>query len=269
MTETLLFLRDITFQYPESSWRLAPVSFSIGRGEIVAILGPNGSGKSTLLRLAAGVLKPIGGEVFLDGRNVNTLGRRAIARRLGYLPQNTESHFDYSVEEVVAMGRFPRLGGLGFLGQRDLAVIQRSLEQTATETLRNRPLSRLSGGERQRAMLASVLAQEPQVLLLDEPTNALDIHHQMRFFSILSSLVHQGLAVVIVTHDLNLASLYSQRIFLMKAGRMVQEGHPEEVLTQQILYDVYGEGLELMSHPTHLCPIVLPTVQKRKENNSS
>ncbi len=254
-----LCAEGVDYQYAESDWQLFPASFSVMKGEILGIIGPNGSGKSTLLKIAARVLSPDAGQVLLEGKDMGKMNRREIARRLAYLPQNAESHLDYAVEEVVAMGRFPYLKGPGFLSSHDMDVVTRCLLQTETECYRERPLSRLSGGERQRVLLASVIAQEPKVLLLDEPTSALDIHHQVRFFTLLNDLVAGGLAVAVVTHDLNLASLFSDRLLLLKGGKIIHQGSAEEILNSRILRETYGDGMEIMRHPTIGRPVVLPT----------
>jgi iron complex transport system ATP-binding protein len=167
---------------------------------------------------------------------------------------------DYTVEEVVAMGRFPHLRGAGFLGPHDEAVIVKCMRQTDTERYRRRPINRLSGGERQRVLLASVLAQEPKVLLLDEPTSALDINHQVRFFTVLTDLVRSGMGGMVVTHDINLASLFSQRLLLIKGGKILHQGEPGSILTREILQEAYGEGIEVSRHPTRDRPVVFPSV---------
>jgi iron complex transport system ATP-binding protein len=249
----------VSYRYPDAAWRLEAVSLDVRARELLAIIGPNGSGKSTLLRLGAGVLRPDAGLVELDGAALASLSRREVARHLGYLPQHVTSEFDYRVEEVVAMGRFPHLVGAGFLARADLAVIDRCLDATEVAPYRHRPLSHLSGGERQRVLLASVLAQEPRVLLLDEPTSALDLHHQVRFFALLRRLAAQDIAVAVVTHDVNLASLYSDRVALLRAGRLVEEGPPEAVLRPDVLQATYGDEVLLEKHPTTGRPIVLPT----------
>ncbi len=258
MGGVLLEFERVGFRYPGSQWRLADVSLVVPSGEVVGIIGPNGSGKTTLLRLGAGVLSPESGRVRLAGQDVRGLSRRHIARLLGYLPQQVTSEFDYQVEEVVAMGRFPHLRGAGFLGARDLAVVERCLDASEVAGLRRRRLSRLSGGERQRALLASVLAQEPRVLLLDEPTMALDLHHQRRFFALVRRLAADGIAVVVVTHDVNLASLYCDSLALLREGRLAHRGRPEEVLTPEVLRATYGEEVVLERHPECGRPIVLP-----------
>ena len=258
MSDPLLRFDAVTYQYRDAAWRLDAVSLDVRAQEVLAVIGPNGSGKSTLLRLGAGVLRPRSGRVALDGREMAALSRRAVAASLGYLPQKVASEFDYRVEEVVAMGRFPHLAGAGFLSASDLAVVDRAMAATEIEPFRQRPLSHLSGGECQRAFLASVLAQEPRVLLLDEPTASLDLHHQVRFFGLLRRLSAQGMAVMVVTHDVNLASLYSDRVALLRGGRLVEDGPPEAVLRAEVLQATYGSEVVLDRHPLTQRPIVLP-----------
>ena len=262
MDETLLEFDRVAFRYPGSEWRLEGVSMSVGAGEVLGVIGPNGSGKSTLLRLGAGVLRPAAGNIRLTGQDIRRMARRQIARVLGYLPQQVTSGFDYRVEEIVAMGRFPHLRGAGFLGARDVEVVERCLEASEVAALRDRRLSRLSGGERQRALLASVLAQEPRVLLLDEPTVALDLHHQRRFFALVRRLAAGGIAVVVVTHDVNLASLYCDTLALLRDGRLAHRGTPDEVLTPEVLRATYGDEVVLQHHPECGRPIVLPRSSK-------
>lgn len=260
MAGELLRLDNVTVRYAEAGWQMQPVSLALNAGEMVAVIGPNGSGKSTLLKLAAGVLAPESGQALVRGRDLAHYERKDIARVLGYLPQQIHPAFDYTVEEVVAMGRFPHLAGFGFLSREDLDVVARCMAQTETAAYRGRALSHLSGGERQRVYLASILAQEPRLLLLDEPTAALDIHHQARFFRLLRALVKNGLAVCVVTHDLNVASLYCDRLFLMAGGARVCEGAAEEVLRRDILSEVYGETVSVQKDPHSGKPIVLPVM---------
>lgn len=256
-----LHIAHLRFAYPDSDWNLDVERFFLRKGELVAVIGPNGSGKSTLLKLAAAVLKPTSGAVSLMGRKIENMDRRSIARSLGYLPQSTLHEFDHRVMNVVSMGRYPHLTLGGFLRDHDMEIIEESLRQTDALPLKNRRLSQLSGGERQRVLLASVLAQEPSILLLDEPTNALDFHHQIRFFGILSRLVQSGFSVAVVMHDLNFASLYCERIILMNKGRIVTEGKPEEVLQESILKDVYGSEFLLARHPQSQRPVIFPRME--------
>ncbi|MBM4033726.1 MAG: ABC transporter ATP-binding protein [Planctomycetes bacterium] len=259
MADSLLQFDAMAYQYPDSAWRLEGVGLAVASGEVLAVIGPNGSGKSTLLRIGAGVLRPLAGQVLLGGRDIARLARRDVARSLGYLPQQVRSDFDYRVEEVVAMGRFPHLAGAGFLSATDRAVVDRCLVETEVAEYRQRTLSRLSGGERQRVFLASVLAQEPRVLLLDEPTAALDLHHQVRFFRLVRRLARQGIGVAVVTHDVNLASLYCDRVALLRSGRLVEQGAPDAVLRPDVLQATYGNDVLLSRHPATGRPIVLPS----------
>lgn len=262
MDQEILSVQDVDYAYAGSDWRLHSTSFSVSKGEILGIIGPNGSGKSTLLKIASGILPPDSGTVFLQRGDISKMKRREIARVLGYFPQSATGHFDYSVQEVVSMGRFPHLSGAGFLSPNDMEVVDQCLVRAEVNQYRDRYLSHLSGGERQRALLASVLAQEPKVLLLDEPTSALDMQHQAKFFTLLSELVEEKIGVVVVTHDLTLASLYSHRVILLDDGRIIQEGTPKEILTERRLQNIYGKGLTVIAHPVTGLPIVLPkTVQ--------
>jgi iron complex transport system ATP-binding protein len=257
--DPLLSVNGVSYEYESGAWKLSKASFSVTGGSIVSIIGPNGSGKSSLLKIAAGILTPLTGGVTLLRRDIREMKRKEIAGVLGYLPQYTERHFDYSAEEVVAMGRFPHTTGARFLNAYDRAVVKDSLRKTGTEALRHRNISHLSGGERQRVMLASVISQEPKVLLLDEPTSGLDVHHQMRFFSVLSTLVVRGMAVVVVTHDLNIASFFSDRLILLRNGAVIHQGTAKEILNKETLEKAYGPGLGILEHPVTGLPIVIPS----------
>ena len=267
MPADLMAIEDLRFRYENSDWEIGGISLSLGRGELLAIIGPNGSGKSTLLKLCAGVLAPSGGRVVLDGSKLATLDRADVARTLGYLPQQVAYTFDYLVEEVVGMGRFPHLTGMGFLSEQDVRIIARSMGQTETSDYRGRRISQLSGGERQRVFLASVLAQEPRILLLDEPTSALDIHHQVLFFRLLRRLARNGMGMAVVTHDLNLASLHCDRLLLLANGRTAIDGEPDAVIRPDVLSEVYGEHILVDRDPRTGRPFVLPLPGDAGEDN--
>jgi iron complex transport system ATP-binding protein len=262
----MLELKDIRHGFKESDWTLRISSLEFFSGEVFSIIGPNGSGKSTLLRLASGVLKPLDGTVLLNGKNVFELKRRSVARYLGYLPQETVSLYDLTVEEVVRMGRYPHTQGFGTLRKSDNAVIQECLDLTELIPLKKRPLSKLSGGEKKRAFLASVLAQKPDILLLDEPTSALDVHHQIQFFRLLQNLSSEGMGVVVVTHDINLASLFSDRLMLLSEGEPVVSGPPAEVLSAATVHSVYGEEILMGFHPETGRPTILPKLVPEKKS---
>ena len=235
----MLSCERVSFAY-DAVEIVSAISCEILAGEIVGLLGPNGSGKSTLVRLMSGVRVPRAGRVTYDGRDLQTYGRDELARAIAVVPQETAIELPFSVLEVVLMGRSPYLGKFGFESAHDLAVARRAMEQTGVAALATREVHALSGGERQRVILARALAQEPRVLLLDEPTAFLDIKHQMAVYDLIKQLSHgQGLAVVAVLHDLNLAALYCDRLILLKAGQVFCQGTPNQVLTYANLKAVY------------------------------
>jgi len=250
--------KNVAHWYEDSEWSLQVPRLEINKSEFVGIIGPNGAGKSTLLQIAAGVLRPKEGTVLFNGRNLSSTARRIIARTIGFLPQELTSSSDYSVEDVTRMGRYPYLKGLRGLSGEDEHAVARSLALTDLVDLRRRKLSQLSGGERKRAFLSSVLAQEPEIMLLDEPTGALDLHRQVQFFRLLRELADTRMGIVVVTHDLNLASLFSDRLVLLSGGHPVCDGSPAEVLRASILTKVYGRDIFVGVHPQVNKPIVLP-----------
>ncbi|MCX7935586.1 MAG: ABC transporter ATP-binding protein [Planctomycetota bacterium] len=258
MAETTLLIENLAHRYEAAAWSLAVPSFALSSGMFVGLIGPNGSGKSTLLKAAAGVLHPAAGEVKINGAPLREMERRSLARCLGYLPQETASLFDYTVEEVATMGRYPHASSFGGLTARDRAAVERCLALTEMLPLRRRRLSQLSGGERKRAFLASVLAQEPALMLLDEPTAALDLHHQVRFFRLARSLAEAGIGIAIATHDVNLAAMFCDRLVLMQAGRFLGAGEPKQVLQENVLRQVYGQEIVVASHPEDGSPLLLP-----------
>jgi iron complex transport system ATP-binding protein len=240
---------------------LRECSFAIGSGEIVAVVGPNGAGKSTLLRVLAGLLRPIAGAVALDGQDVRTMSRSALARRIAVVPQIFDTLFPFTVREVVALGRTARLGAFGRASDDDVAAVERAIGELELTHLASRRIDRLSGGERQRAVLAMALAQETDVLLLDEPTVHLDPGHQLATLGLLRELgTRRRLAVCAVLHDLNLASTFASRIVAVADGRIVGEGTPLEVIQADLIKAVFGEGLEVVARDGH--PAVLPRVSQ-------
>ena len=234
-------------------------------GEVVALVGPNGAGKSTLLRVVGGLLRPTAGSVRIDGVDVTTLDRRAIAHHIAVVPQVFETLFPFTVREIVALGRTSRLGPLGTLGADDARAVTRALDDIGATDLADRRVDRVSGGERQRAVLAMALAQEAGVLLLDEPTAHLDPAHQRGTLERVVALARmRRLAVVAVLHDLNLAATFATRVVLLADGVVVREGDPRDVITSQLVAEVFGEGLRVVAYDGR--PVVIPeaaTVQRR------
>lgn len=253
-----LFTLDQVDVVLDSFHVLKGISAEIHPGELMGIIGPNGSGKSTLLRTLAGVLCPASGTVKLDGREVSTIPRAELARRLAVVPQDCAVAFDYSVLEIVLMGRTPHLGRLGFESKADLDVALWALQETNLLPLADRRINALSGGERQRVMIARALAQQAGILFLDEPTAHLDINYQVETLCLIKRLnVEQGKTVVVVLHDVNLAAEFCDRLMMMCDGRMYACGEPEEVLTAENMQEVYGAGVTVRKHPTSGRPYVL------------
>ena len=220
---------------------LRDVSFTLDHGERVALIGPNGAGKSTLLRVLAGVLRPAAGRVELDGTPVGTLDRSEIARRLAVVPQQTALPFAMRVEEVVALGRLPHESALRGASPADRASVAAAIDRVGVGHLLGRDARELSLGERQLVLLALAVAQEAPVLLLDEPTVHLDLRHQVEAMELLEDLNERdGTALVAVLHDLGLASHFFPRLVLIAGGRILADGTPDEVLTDERIRDVFG-----------------------------
>lgn len=205
-------------------------------GQTVGLLGPNGSGKSSLLRLLAGLAAPTAGAVGLDDRDLRTVGRREIARAVAVVSQHADTDVDVSVREVVRLGRIPHRGVFGGDRAADEAAVAAALEHTGLTDKADRIWHRLSGGERQRVQIARALAQEPRELLLDEPTNHLDIHHQLELMGLVSRL---PVTSIVALHDLNLAAMFCDHLVVLQAGRVVAAGPVDEVLTAELIADVY------------------------------
>ena len=238
---------------------LHEVSLEVAPGELLAVVGPNGAGKSTLLKVLGGALKPWSGVVELEGRPLDEFDRRAVARRLASLGQESGSAFAFTVLEMVLMGRAPHLGALRLEGEHDLKIAREALERFDLLALAARPINEISGGERRRVFLARVLAQQPQVALLDEPTAFLDLKHVAEIFSRLKQLrVQHSMSVVATLHDLNAAALYADRVLLLKDGKAVGCGVPEEVLTRDNLRTVYETEVYVGRNPATGTVAILP-----------
>jgi len=238
---------------------LDDVSFTAAAGEIVGIIGPNGSGKTTLLKILARTLVPKRGYVRILGRDVRELRTRDLARQVAVVPQSSTVTFPFRVSEIVLMGRNPYLSRMPFEAQTDRRIAADAMRATDTFDLADRRITELSGGELQRVIIARALTQQPNVLLLDEPTAHLDIRHQIGIYDILTRLnVEQGLTVVVVSHDLNLAGLYCRRLVLLSEGRTAARGSPDEVITEKNLDRVYGVDVPVARSDITGRPVVLP-----------
>ena len=258
MSKSTLSLQDICFSYEGRDWELSVPNLELGRERVTWLIGPNGSGKSTLLRIAAGALLSLQGSVCFGGKLLSSMPRKVVARKLGYLPQQTPMLYDYTVADVVRMGRYAHARGLGFFNARDEDAVAQALEALDMTGLRDRPLSHLSGGEQKRAFAASVVAQQPDLMLLDEPTSSLDIHHAASLMRLLSTFGQDGPAVVVVTHDINLASLFGDRLILLRGGRIIADGSAHDVVCPDVMNQAYGDDVLVEPHPENGMPVVLP-----------
>ncbi len=218
---------------------LRDVSLEISGNRLVSIVGPNGAGKSTLLGILAGLRREFDGDCFYEGRSIRKWGRREFARRVSFVPQSLRLEFPFTAEQVVLMGRMPYGDGL-FESDEDRAAVEEAMALTDTLDFRHRDFRSLSGGERQRVVLASALAQRPATLLLDEPTSFLDLKHQVSIYRILREQCRQGLLVIAVTHDLNLAAAFSDRVIVLNRGRVVIDATPQKAITQESLREVFA-----------------------------
>jgi len=249
-------VKNLKFRYLEN-WVLDDVSFEVIEGEILGIIGPNGSGKTTILRLLSRVLTPQQGEIYLQKKNIFQFQQREIGRIVGVVPQENYFPFPFTVGEVVLMGRSPWLSGFGFERNEDLQIASEAMALTNTLGLSNRLIFELSGGEKQRVIIARALAQKPQVMLLDEPTVYLDIGHQVEIYDLIKKLnAEKRLTVIIVSHDLNLASGYCDRLLLLDRGAIYEMGTPKEVITEENLSRVYHSKVLVEENPVTGAPRV-------------
>src|SRR5215213_1532606 len=238
----MLQVKDIRFGYDQPV--LKGLSFEVRPGELLSVLGPNGSGKSSLLKIIVGILKPGGGSVLLDGRDLPAMARREAARLIGYVAQESAVRFPLTAMEFILQGRFAQGRLVGFESQEDMREAAWAMEKTGTVEFACRPVNELSGGERQRVMLARALASRPALLVLDEPVANLDIAHQVKMLDLVKSLTSGGeLSAVVVTHELNLAAEFSTRVLMLKDGEALACGSPREVLTEGRLRTLFDANL--------------------------
>lgn len=258
MKREIIDLQNVTFAYGEKEV-LFDINLKIHSGEVLGIIGPNGVGKSTLLKILAALYEPQKGHYHLLGKNLKSWKRKEIAKTIGYVPQGVELSFAFTVKEVVAMGRYPYLQGIPGADPDGDKMVQRALRLTDLKGLENRLFPSLSGGEKQRVLIASVLAQDTALFLLDEPTSALDLKHQIAILKLLKSLSKdEGKSVALVTHEVNLAAQFCDRLLLLSEGRIVKKGRPDEVLQFNLIRDVYGVDVYIDINPFTNSIYILP-----------
>ena len=254
----VLNAKDLTLTYGQRCV-LGGLSVRIPEGRITMIVGANACGKSTLLRGLSRLLKPAGGAVTLDGKDIHARPARELARTLGLLPQHPSAPDGITVRDLVGRGRYPHQGFFRSWSEKDDAAVQRALEATGTLALAGRDVDELSGGQRQRVWIAMALAQETDVLLLDEPTTYLDLAHQVEVLDLVTDLNRsRGTTVAIVLHDLNLAARYADHVIAMKDGAVAAVGSPADVVTEELVRDVFGLESRVIPDPVSGTPLIIP-----------
>lgn len=262
-----LVVDDCSFSY-SSQLVLDQISMQISKGEVVSIVGPNGSGKSTLLRCICRVLQPKGGVVYLNNQDVAHLKPRELARLLGYVPQSGAEVFPLTVYEAVLLGRKPYLSW--GVGPKDREIVDRILRFMKIDEFALKYINEMSGGEKQRVLIARALAQEPEVLLLDEPTSNLDIKHQLEVLGLLQKFAHEGgMTVIMVLHDLNLASRFSQKLVLISEGKVFASGPPAAVLNPANISAVYGVEADVDQNGLGIQVLPLRSLSEDEEDITS
>ena len=244
----MLHAENIHYAY-NSHAVLCGVDLEVSAGEFVGVIGPNGSGKTTLLRALGGVIQPSQGQVQFDARPVNRISRAELARRMACLTQTVNVNLPFTVSQVVLLGRNPHLKRFQRIGAEDRQIARTAMTDAAVAELAEKMVTEISAGERQRVFLAMALAQQPELLMLDEPTSHLDIAHQVRIYELLRSLHRQRkLTVVVVSHDLNLAAEYCQKLILLHDGKVAVQGPAEQVIRKEILEEVYGTEVTVQTN---------------------
>ena len=255
-------VEGVSFSYDGQARVLESIGLEVEIGEFVALIGPNGSGKSTLRKIISGVLRPTDGSVRLGDSSIGALSVRQIAQRLAMVEQERPIGFDFTVREVVAMGRTPHRGRFARETADDRTAISRAMTLADVVDLEDRSIRAVSGGERQRVFLAMALAQEPEALLLDEPTTHLDLRHQVQFMSIVQERASEGAAVLMAIHDLTLAAQTTDRIALIHQGRIIVAGPPSDVLTRRHIKQAFDLDVVVGTHPGTSLTYLLPRVPK-------
>jgi iron complex transport system ATP-binding protein len=251
----LLSLKHVNFTYGNkkngfSNFQLDDINLSFNKGEFVSLLGPNGCGKSTILKILTGLLKVEKGNLFLNNLDYKFIPGKNLAKTIAFVPQNFTTIFPFSVYEIVMMGRTPYLNFIGYETERDRKIVDEALELVEISKLRNHGINEVSGGEAQLAFIARAIVQEPEIILLDEPNAHLDIKHQISIFNLIKKINREkNLLVIIVSHDLNLAGYYSDRIIMMKSGKIFCDDRADKILTSENIKNVFDIETIVSVHP--------------------
>ncbi|WDI02059.1 ABC transporter ATP-binding protein [Paenibacillus urinalis] len=243
------------------------LNIQIPQGKITALVGANGSGKSTILKTMARLMQPKAGQVLLDGKSIHKQSTREVAKQLAILPQNPTAPEGLTVTELVSYGRFPYQKGFGSLKEEDKKMVEWAIDATGLNEFHDRPIDQLSGGQRQRAWIAMALAQDTDILFLDEPTTFLDMAHQLEVLQLLEELnISSQRTIVMVVHDLNHATRYAHHMIAIKQGKAAAIGSPQEVMTTEVMREVFGIEADIITDPRTGVPLCLPYALAGKDN---
>ncbi len=254
----MLEIRDLSVGYGRRRV-LEQINLKASEGEVVGVIGPNGSGKTTLLKAITKVLEPISGTVFIDGMDVNEMQSTQIAKKVAVVSQVISINFEFTVEDIVLMGRTPYIKGSETF--EDINIVRDAMEKTNTLFLKDRLITQLSGGELQRVIIARAFAQNPKILLLDEPTSHLDITNQIDILNLVKNASRKGMVVVAVIHDLNLAAYYCDKICLLQDGKLISAGTPGQVLTSSNIERAFNINVEVITNEITNSLYVIPVLE--------
>ena len=255
---TAVLIEDLSFKY-DTDEVLKNIDLEIPRGSFVSILGPNGSGKTTLLKNICNILKPNNGKILINNREVSNYKYKELAKIIAVVHQNSDIQFDFSVFDIVLMGRFPYTSRFKGENSKDVEIAKEAMINTGTWELREKGINEISGGERQRVMIARALAQEPEILILDEPISNLDIKYQVGILELCKRLnKEKGLTIIMTLHDINLAGRYSDYLILLDKGRIKIMDVPEKVLTKENISNVYGIKVDILKRNGDKTPYIIP-----------
>lgn len=262
----MLRTNSVTINYGKTNI-IKDLSLNVKKGSINTMIGTNGCGKSTILKALSRNLKPQYGDVYLNGKSIFQMDTKILAKNMSILPQSPTAPDDFTVFDLVSYGRYPHLDWTAKLHKEDFDIINWSINLTKLEHLKDRQVTTLSGGERQRAWIAMALCQKPKILLLDEPTTYLDISHQFEVLELVKTLNRSmGLTIVMVLHDLNQAARYSDNIIVIKDGNIYKQGPPKNIITKQILQDVFKLDVQIILDEYNDCPFFIPIMNHQLPN---
>ncbi len=264
--EKAISIQSLSYSYG-NNYVLSNISFEVEKGCFFTIIGPNGSGKSTLMKILAGILRYKQGEILIKGKNLKKYSGKQLARHAAYVPQTISADFPFTVKEFILLGRSPHQGILGLNSETDHIIAERAMKFTDTTALSKREINNISGGERQRVFIAKAICQQSGILLLDEPASSLDLAHQIRLMDLLERLKNEtSTTIIMVSHDINLAAMYSDSMAFIKDGSIVEKGSAKRIITPSILNKIFQCSFLVDTNPVSRCPRISPIPEKFKNS---